>query len=354
MTKTNKILIGSIIAAMMVIIIGLCALCGYFILTNKAGSSGQISGAADINTVNNGMLFSVQDERTDIYSEPEMSSTVLMQCAKGDTVQFISLAKDGFYKIKLNGSTGYIKADKIIDTTLATPAPADPTPEPEKIVYIINVDNAVYLRKTPDMNAENLSTISLGTAVTLVKKENDDFSRIRYNGIEGYVLNKFLTDDAAEAARQLQQKQNTKQIPAGSSDVSVKSYMYVVNVQNAIYLRTGPDDNADVITTIPVGSKVGFIVDMGNGFYKITWNGQMGYSKAQYLSYASPYSYSRTMYVSGVEHSVYLRRSPSEYTSYITEIPLGAAVTFLEDMGNGYYKVNYNGSVGYVTAMYLR
>ena len=58
-------------------------------------------------------------------------------------------------------------------------------------------------------------------------------------------------------------------------------------------------------------------------------------------------------HISGVQNSVYLRKTPSEPAEYICEIPVGAAVEYLGSY-NGYDKVYYNGMVGYVTSAYVR
>ncbi len=56
---------------------------------------------------------------------------------------------------------------KVVDTTLATLAP---TENPTKVMYIVNVNESVTLRKTPDQNGEQITTIPLGTQVEFVKK----------------------------------------------------------------------------------------------------------------------------------------------------------------------------------------
>ena len=109
--------------------------------------------------------------------------------------------------------------------------------------------------------------------VEFVKKENDDFSKIKYGGQEGFVMTKYLTEDANIAIQQAGNK-NAKpaepvQHATGSSDVSVKFTMYVFNVQNSIYLRKYAEENSENICTIPWGEPVGYIEDVTNGFYKI-------------------------------------------------------------------------------------
>ena len=116
------------------------------------------------------------------------------------------------------------------------------------------------------------------------------------------------------------------------------------------------EENSENICTIPWGEPVGYIEDVTNGFYKIKYKGQIGYAKAEYLTSSDPHVYTGgnpIYHISGVQNSVYLRKTPSEPAEYICEIPVGAAVEYLGSY-NGYDKVYYNGMVGYVTSAYVR
>jgi len=191
--------------------------------------------------------------------------------------------------------------------------------------------------------------------------------KVEYNGSTGYVDSFALTEDYNVVTAQIAQKNQLaaaatpapapKSLPAGSNATAVQYSMYVFNVENAIYLRTAPADEADIIMTIPLGAQVGYIDTVGS-WYKISYNGKMGYSKAKYLTTSAPKpraSSSSTRTISGVEHSVYLRKSPTEDTSsanVILEIPKGATVEYLGSSGN-YGQVRYGGYVGYVLSKYL-
>ena len=60
-----------------------------------------------------------------------------------------------------------------------------------------------------------------------------------------------------------------------------------------------------------------------------------------------------TMYVVNCNESITLRTSPSTSAAEIRQIPLGAAVSYIENAGNGFYKVIYLGDTGYALASYL-
>lgn len=244
--------------------------------------------------------------------------------------------------------------NKKVESTAApvtTAIASAPVQTAAPILYVTNVNNSISLRQFPDENGAILTTIPLGAAVEMINIENNGFTHIKYNNIEGYSKTMYLTSDA----NGVYQQPSIPDVQTPSSSLTrVIDTMYVTNVENAIYLRTGASENADIITTIPLDAAVGFITDIGNGFYKISYNGQMGYSKAKYLTYRSPVSYdTRYMRVTGVKHSIYLRKTPSENSVNICEIPVGTRVIFIERYNDYYYRIRYNGMVGYATSAYL-
>lgn len=60
-----------------------------------------------------------------------------------------------------------------------------------------------------------------------------------------------------------------------------------------------------------------------------------------------------TMYVVNCNTSITLRTSPSTKAAEIRQIPLGAAVSYIETAENGFYKVTYLSDTGYALASYL-
>lgn len=60
-----------------------------------------------------------------------------------------------------------------------------------------------------------------------------------------------------------------------------------------------------------------------------------------------------TLYVVNCNESITLRTADSTSAKEIRQIPLGAAVSFMDNASNGFYKVSYNGSTGYALASYL-
>jgi len=211
-------------------------------------------------------------------------------------------------------------------------------------MYVANVKYSIYLRSEPAENPSNIITeIPVGTQIVWLENTDTVFSKVTYNGTAGYVKRDYLSAT----------KPQVNTAPVGNT--TIYKYMYVDNVKNSIYLRSAAVENPNnIITTIPVGTQVGFIEYANGTFSKISYNGTIGYAKSIYLSdYYSCRSTYMTVY--NVKHSIYLRSAPKENPdNIICEIPLGTRVRYLGNASGGFYKIEYDGYIGYSKSIYLR
>ena len=129
--------------------------------------------------------------------------------------------------------------------------------------------------------------------------------------------------------------------------------LFVVNCRESITLRESPSVYAAEIAQIPLGQAVGYIADAGNGFYKINYDGLIGYALSQYLSSQSPNNSARYGTVVNCRQSITLRVAPSIHAEEIIQMPLGARVRFLGGAANDFYKVEYQGMTGYALRAYI-
>lgn len=145
------------------------------------------------------------------------------------------------------------------------------------------------------------------------------------------------------------------------TQAQVLTTLYVVNCNESITLRVSDSTNAKEIKQIPLGAAVSFMENAANGFYKVSYNGSIGYALASYLS-VDPYDH----YVASTTAStvwsgkvvrcneyITLRRTPSTKGEEITKIPLGSIVTVYSGADNGFYYIDYDGFEGYALAGYI-
>ena len=129
--------------------------------------------------------------------------------------------------------------------------------------------------------------------------------------------------------------------------------LFVVNCRESITLRRDPSVYSPELAQIPLGQAVSYLGDAGNGFYKINYDGLIGYALSQYLSSQSPNNSARYGTVVNCRQSITLRTSPSIHAEEIIQIPLGARVRFLGNAANDFYQVEYQGMTGYALRAYI-
>lgn len=121
------------------------------------------------------------------------------------------------------------------------------------------------------------------------------------------------------------------------------------------YLRKLPNLNADTIRTIDKGEEL-YYFDVstdsrGVDWYKVTYGGKTGWVSSKYTESISVSSY---VYASGSSN---IRSQPNLNGSVLGTLPKGASALYLndsryDDRGVLWYKVNYNGKVGWVSSKY--
>ena len=204
---------------------------------------------------------------------------------------------------------------------------------------------SLNLRQGPGTSYNIIGELSSGTKVQIISQSNSDWYKIEYNGTTGYVYAPCIT------------------IVSGSSSNSSSSSSQtgtVTNLSGNIQLnfRSGPSTNYSVIGGLSEGTTF-TILSENNGWYKINYDGTVGYVYGYYVSVGSgssntSSSSSKTGTVSNLNNGVELnfRSGPNTDYSIIGELSEGTTVTILSE-SNGWYKINYNGTVGYVYSDYI-
>jgi len=141
-----------------------------------------------------------------------------------------------------------------------------------------------------------------------------------------------------------------------------------VNV-NVLNVRSGPSSTASIITTINKGTSYPVIGRSADSAWaQITVSGQPGWAMAQYLTFSGDFN---TVPVVGgtappppptvasgkglTLGNLRIRSAPFSYTPQVGLVPWGTELPVLgKDYGRTWYQINYNGTVGWVYAPWVR
>lgn len=122
---------------------------------------------------------------------------------------------------------------------------------------------------------------------------------------------------------------------------------------DALRVRATPAAEGSIVATAPVGCSVVVLEDAGEGWYKVNYNATEGYMSAEWLTVApradADLGAGKVTTDGG---SLNLRATASTDGPLVASIPEGAVVT-LEGVFDGWYKVSYGGSTGYVSGDYI-
>ncbi len=123
----------------------------------------------------------------------------------------------------------------------------------------------VNVRDSASTDGNLLGQIAAGTAVTKYADEGE-WSRIDYNGQSGYVKTEFLSADANAAST--------------STTVSTGT----VTLSQTVNVRSSMSETASKVAVAYQGEQVTVIESYAEGWSKVTYDGEEGYVKSEYLN----------------------------------------------------------------------
>ena len=140
--------------------------------------------------------------------------------------------------------------------------------------------------------------------------------------------------------------QPTVNLPTSSTKVLAAG---VVN-SSGLRLRKGPGTDHAIITEMSKGTPLA-VLGWENGWYKVNWGGQVGYASQDYLK-VYPSTDSLTGYAMVNTDALNMRSKASTSGSILKVLEDGDCVA-LKGFENGWFKVDADGTVGYVSGDYV-
>lgn len=139
----------------------------------------------------------------------DTGSAVLSMAYKGDKVEVLEDAGNGWYKVSLKGVTGYMSGEYL--TLSGTTAPAQTTvvadqtvptaasPAQGSVKVNLSAGEVLNLRSGPSTQNAKVSAIPGGTVLTVEESVNGWY-KVTYNGKTGYVSASYVTSTEQTAA----------------------------------------------------------------------------------------------------------------------------------------------------------
>ena len=214
---------------------------------------------------------------------------------------------------------------------------------------VANCNEFVTLRAAPSTSASAVTRVARGEMVDAYYC-NGTFAHCYYNGLEGYILSRYLDSGASCPP---------SYVSGGDLVGNSAGQMRVINCEAWVSLRAQPDKDSARLATVPLGAYVeGYYYN--SEFVRCRYNGQWGYILSTYLSGPDGGSsassqnggYLGRKRIVNCNEFVTLRAEPSTSASAVTRVARGEMVDAYYCNGT-FARCYYNGLEGYILSRYL-
>ena len=264
-----------------------------------------------------------------LRSSASTDSNILSTVVAGTSVEVLEHNPAGWSKVRISGTNGFIRSDFLTRGGSgggSASGSASGSTEPA-IATLKTVGNGVNFRSSSTTESSVIRSLSANTSVEVLENLSNGWSKVRHNGTVGYIRSDLLTGGSTSA-------------PA---TITLRT------VGNGVNFRAGPSTSHEKIGTLAANTSVE-VIEQANGWSHVRHNGTTGYIRSDLLTSASGTASSSEAAIATLRTvtGVNFRTGPSTDHDKITTIPVNTAVEVLENQANGWSRVRYNGTVGFI------
>lgn len=322
-------------------------------------SATEVNSGIEVASISKGQVVNVTSTLR-IRASASTNSSVLGTMRNGSTFDIIS--KSGsWYQIKYNGITGYVHGDYVKEIA------ASSSISTKGKVY--NVSTNLRVRSGASTSSSILGYLTNNTEVTIVGSEGEWY-KIQYNSGYGYVSKEYITTNVNSSNNT--GSNNTGNTSSSETEINKTGYVYNVS-SGGLRVRKEASTSSTVLGTLYSGNSVNIVGETGS-WYKIKYNSSYAYVHKDYITENKPSSESssntgnsssttdsndssQTMnavgVVTNVSSNLRVRKQPSSSAVVLGYLLNNENVNIIGKEGN-WYKINFKGSVGYVSADYIK
>ena len=318
----------------------------------------------------------VSSDTLNMRQGPGKQYEIILILHKNDSVK-ITGDTDEYYRIQVNGKTGYVSKDYISTSNPSAKATVNVTSVPTAKTSVkqnsapdvtpynakgIVSSSSVNMRALPTTSAEIINKISQNIEIEITGISGD-FYRVMYSGKTGYVAKDYVRISDGNSSKTSTPK------PSSSASYNVKSMSDTGRVNSGtLNVREAPSSAAEIIGKLSINESVE-ITGISGDYYRISYNNSTGYVMTSYvtLSSAKP-TVSATATKQSVSTSdfknvnqqgfissdqVNLRKEPSTGSASLTLLSKNTSVTILSQ-NDTWYKIKCGNTTGYIVKSYVK
>ena len=211
-----------------------------------------------------------------LRAEPSTNAKVVRTVGEGASVEVFSHDPVGWSKVRVNEFEGFIRSD-----FLTIPSGGSVT---------FKTTDGINMRAEPSTKSDRVRGISAGVNVEVLTHDpdpKDGWSKISYEGSEGYVKSEYLT--LAALASQSSSENGGSSGNSGSSGGSNDKVTTsapaptTLRTNTAARMRSGPGTDKEVVKVLGLGTSVEVVEQSKNGWTKVKHGGSTGYIRSDLL-----------------------------------------------------------------------
>ncbi len=149
----------------------------------------------------------------------------------------------------------------------------------------VTATTKVNVRASDSENADRIGQVEAGTTLTRYETRDNGWSKIDYNGQEGYIKSEFLqaagTNEApADQTADTQSEESTE--PEQTAETTEQA-TGKVTVKEAVRVRASASTDGEYLGSAYQGETYDLIMEQADGWCKINYNGQTAYIKTEFV-----------------------------------------------------------------------
>lgn len=145
----------------------------------------------------------------------------------------------------------------------------------------VRTTSKVNVRASDSENADRLGQVDLGTTLTRYETRENGWSKIDYNGQEGFIKSEYLevagTNETEDAGEQAQPEE-----PAQTDNTATSGK---VTASSSVRVRSTTNDSSsdNILGTLYPGESCDLIMEQADGWCRVKYNGETGYVKTEFV-----------------------------------------------------------------------
>ncbi len=166
-------------------------------------------------------------------------------------------------------------------------------PESQVKEEMVTATDTVNVRASDSENADRIGRVSMGETVKRLEAKANGWSRVEYQGAEGYIKSEYLASnetqqeettqpEAQQPEEELQEEepQEEEQDNAQTTDITAKG---TVTIKEAVNIRKSASTSSDKLGMAYQGETFELIMEQADGWCKIKYKGEVGYVKTEFV-----------------------------------------------------------------------